>query len=165
MNSRLTPFLFAVLSVFIVMVLYFNQNSFLESLEAKTYDLRLSNFRGSIPPVSDIAIVAIDDKSIEELGRFPWSRIQYVRLVNKLSAAGAKVLIIDALFSERETLEIDSAFSNAIRMAGNVDLAVFFDFDKDMQVKRSTHTIPELERFAAGIGHINLFAEDRLPAL
>lgn len=159
-NSRLAPFLFAIFSVFIVMVLYYNQNSFLGSLESKSYDLRLSNFRGPLPPAPNIAIVAIDDNSIEELGRFPWSRIQYVRLINKLSAAGAKALIIDALFSERETQEIDSAFSNAIKKAGNVDLAVFFDFDKALQVRSSTHTIPEIERVAAGIGHINLFAED-----
>jgi adenylate cyclase len=155
-----TPFLFAFVSISIVIALYYNQNSFLESLEAKTYDLRLGNFRGSIPPDSEIAIVAIDDKSIAELGRFPWSRIQYVRLIDKLSAAGVKLLIIDALFSERESEQIDDAFSNAVKKAGNVDLAVFFDFDKDSRVKSSTHTIPEIERVAAGIGHINLFSDD-----
>lgn len=160
MNSRAAPFLFASISIFIVIALYYNQNSFLESLETKTYDFRLSDLRGSIPPVADIAIVAIDDKSIAELGRFPWSRIQYVRLINKLSDVGAKALLVDAFFSERETEVIDSAFADAVKKAGNVELAVFFNFDENLRVKGSTHTLPEIERVAAGIGHINLFAED-----
>ncbi len=160
MNSRAAPFLLAFISAFIVIALYVTRNPFLEAFEAKTYDLRFSDFRGAIPPSADIAIVAIDDKSIAELGRFPWNRTQYVRLIEKLSAAGAKALLVDALFSERETEEIDSSFAAAIKRAGNVGLAVVFELDNDLRVKGSTHSLPEIERAAAGIGHINLLAED-----
>src|ERR1039457_7435395 len=69
-NSKAAPFLLAFISVFIVIALYYGQNSFLEAFEAKTYDLRFRDLRGAIPPSPDIAIVAIDDKSIAELGRF-----------------------------------------------------------------------------------------------
>ena len=40
----------------------------------------------------DIAIIAIDDKSIAKLGRFPWTRTEYARLIKKLSEAGAKAV-------------------------------------------------------------------------
>jgi adenylate cyclase len=159
-NSRIAPFLLAFISVFVVIVLYYNQNSFLEAFEAKTYDLRFKTLRGAIPPSPDIAIVAIDDKSIAELGRFPWTRTQYVPLIEHLSAAGAKVILFDAFFPERETKAADRAFAAAIRKAGNVVLSVPFDFDKELRVTGSTHSIPEIESAAAGIGHINLLPED-----
>jgi adenylate cyclase len=159
-NSRLAPYLFAFIPVFLVIALYYTQNSFLEAFEAKTYDLRFSDLRGGIPPSPGIAIVAIDDKSIKELGRFPWTRTQYIRLIEKLSAAGAKALLIDAFFPERETANVDHAFAAAVKKAGNVDLAVVFELDEELRVKSSTHTLPEIERVAAGIGHINLVPED-----
>jgi adenylate cyclase len=159
-NSRAAPFLFAFISAFIVIALYYNQNSFLEAFEDKTYDLRFSALRGAIPPSPGIAIVAIDDKSIAELGRFPWSRTQYVPLLKQLSAAGAKAVLFDAFFSERETVAADRAFAAAIKKAGNVVLAVPFNLDKEFHVTGSAHSLPEIERAAAGIGHINLFPED-----
>jgi adenylate cyclase len=160
MNSRAAPFLFAFISIFIVIALYYGQNPLLEALEAKTYDLRFQDLRGTLPPSPDVAIVAIDDKSIAELGRFPWSRSEYVRLIENLSAAGAKALLVDMFFPEPETKEIDSSFADAVRKAGNVKLAVAFDLDRNLRVKGSMHTIPEIERAANGIGHVNLFAED-----
>jgi adenylate cyclase len=159
-NSRSAPYLFAFISVFTVIALYYSQNSFLEAFEAKTYDLRFSDLRGAIPPSPDIAIVAIDDKSIAELGRFPWSRTQYVPLLERLSSAGAKAVLFDAFFSERETPAADRAFAAAIKKAGNVVLAVPFSLDKELHVTGGTHSLPEIERAAEGIGHINLLPED-----
>lgn len=158
--SRVVPMLFALISVSIVIALYYSQNPFLEAFEAKTYDLRFSALRGAIQPDPNIVIVAIDDKSIAELGRFPWSRIQYVPLLEHLSAAGAKAVLIDAFFSEHETGNADHAFASAIKKAGNVVLAVPFEFDKTLRVVGSTHSIPEIENAAAGIGHINFIPEE-----
>ena len=159
-NSKTVPFLLAFISVFVVIALYYNQNSFLEAFEAKTYDLRFKTFRGTIPPSPDIAIVAFDDKSIAELGRFPWTRTQYIPLIERLSAAGAKVVLFDEFFSERETVAIDRSFAAAIKKAGNIVLAVPFDLDKDLHVTSGTHSLPEIESAARGIGHINLLPED-----
>jgi adenylate cyclase len=159
-DSKLAVFLLAFVSIFIVIALYYNQNSFLEAFEAKTYDLRYKSLRGAVTPSADIAIIAIDDKSIAELGRFPWTRSEYVRLLDRLSAAGAKVVLFDAFYSEKETPAKDRSFATAIKRAGNVVLAVPFDFDKQLRVIGSTHSLPEIEGVAAGIGHINLLPED-----
>lgn len=159
-DAKPAPYLLAFISVFVVIALYFNQNSFLEAFEAKTYDLRFKSLRGAVPPSTDIAIVAIDDKSISELGRFPWTRSQYVRLLDQLSAAGAKVVLFDAFYPETESPAIDRSFAAAIKKAGNVVLAVPFDFDKQLRVIHATHSLPEIESAAAGIGHINLLPED-----
>ena len=159
-GARIISVLLAFISVFIVTLLYFQQNPFLEAFEAKTYDLRFKAMRGPIPPHPDIAIIAIDDKSIAELGRFPWSRTQYVRLLQKLSDAKVKVVLFDAFFPEQETVAIDKNFATAVKQAGNVVLATSFDFDKNFKVVGVTRSLPNIEKAAAGIGHINFLPED-----
>lgn len=151
--------LLALLSIFSVTLLYYTQNPFLEAFEAKTYDLRFKTLRGSLVPNPDIAIIAIDDKSIGELGRFPWTRTEYARLLNKLSAAGAKAVLFDAFFPEHESAKADQAFAAAARRAGNVVLATSFSFDPELRVTGSTRSIPEIENAVSGVGHINFIPE------
>ncbi|MGH7092832.1 MAG: CHASE2 domain-containing protein, partial [Stellaceae bacterium] len=53
------------------------------------------------PPANlPVRIVAIDDKSIEEIGQWPWPRSKMAELVDKLREAGAGVVAFDILFSE-----------------------------------------------------------------
>ncbi|HTT80120.1 MAG TPA: adenylate/guanylate cyclase domain-containing protein [Stellaceae bacterium] len=49
------------------------------------------------PPV---VIVDIDEKSLHEVGQWPWPRTILAKLVDRLNAAGAAVISFDALFSE-----------------------------------------------------------------
>lgn len=159
-GGTLLSVLLATLSIAFVLLLYYTQNPFLEAFEAKTYDLRFRDMRGAIPVEPSIGIVAIDDKSIAELGRYPWNRGQYARLLERLKTAQAKAVLFDAFFPEHEDLVNDQAFASATRRSGNVALAVLFDFSKDGQVTGVTRSLPEIERAAAGVGHINLFPED-----
>jgi adenylate cyclase len=159
-GSKLVPWLLAFLSVCVVTALYYNQNQFLEAFEAKSYDLRFKSLRGTLKATPEIGIIKIDDKSIAELGRFPWSRNQYVKLLDRLSASEAKAVLFDVIFSESETKSVDNAFAEAVKKSGNVGLAVAFEWDKNYQVTKSTHTIPQIEKGAAGIGHINVVLED-----
>jgi adenylate cyclase len=159
-NTATLSFALAALCITSVLFLYYTQNSFLEAFEARTYDLRFKNMRGPIQPSPDIAIIAIDDKSIAELGRYPWSRDRYAQLLDRLSAAGAKAVMFDVFFPERETVANDRLFAAAIKRAGNVVLAVAFDFDKDWRATNVTRSLPEIERDAMGIGHINQLPDD-----
>jgi adenylate cyclase len=159
-NTRAISLLLAAASVFTITALYYTQNPFLEAFEAKSYDLRFKDLRGAIPVNPDIAIIAIDDKSIARLGRFPWSRTKYVPLLKRLSAAGAKAVLFDEFFPETESPAADRAFANAIRKAGNVILGISFDLNRQFQVTGSTRSIPLIGRSAAGIGLINILPED-----
>lgn len=158
-GMRVISLLLALMSIFFVTLLYYTQNPFLEAFEAKTYDLRFKTMRGALPPNPDIAIIAIDDKSIGELGRFPWTRTEYARLLDKLSDAGAKAVLFDAFFPEHESAKADQAFAAAVKRAGNVVLATSFNFDLELNVTGSTRSIAELERAAGGVGHINFLPE------
>ncbi|MEN8142985.1 MAG: CHASE2 domain-containing protein, partial [Thermodesulfobacteriota bacterium] len=127
----------------------------LERFETHTYDLRFKALRGAVPPHPDIAIIAINDKSIAELGRFPWSRHHYVELINNVKAAGARALLMDVFFPEPEGESADRAFAKALDQAGNVVLAVTFHFNPDGTIKGKTGSIPRLSEAAFGEGHIN----------
>jgi adenylate cyclase len=159
-STRAISIVLAFVSVFLITALYYTQNPFLEAFEARTYDLRFKSLRGPIRAHPDIAIIAIDDKSIKELGRFPWSRQQYVRLLDRLSEAAPKAVLFDAFFPEPESAEVDQAFADAIRRAGNVVLATTFEFDRQSGTMGSTGSLEQLEQAAAGLGHINLIPED-----
>lgn len=157
---RVVSLLLAFTSIFAVTLLYYTQNPFLEAFEAKTYDLRFKTMRGALAPSPDIAIIAIDDKSIAELGRFPWTRTEYARLIKKLSDAGAKAVLFDAFFPEHESAKADKAFAAAAKQAGNVVLATSFDFDPALKIIGRTGSIPELENAVNGLGHINFLPEN-----
>ena len=52
--------------------LIFSNSDFLESVERSAYDYGVKS--SSRIANDKIAIIAIDDKSIDKIGRFPWSR-------------------------------------------------------------------------------------------
>lgn len=72
--------------------------------EEKTYDWRFQ-LRGARTISSEVVIVAVDEKSISRLGRWPWSRATTAALVDSISAAGPRVIGIDIIFSEPEKNE------------------------------------------------------------
>lgn len=99
-----------------------------EHVESKTYDLRLrlrEQLRPS-PRRDDIVIVALDEKSLEEYGRWPWSRTLTARLVQAVSAGRPRAIGIDIFFSEPESPAADAALAAAVKGAGNVVLPVVF---------------------------------------
>lgn len=63
-----------------------------------------------------ITVVAIDEKSIKDLGTWPFSRTVYVDLFKKIHAANPKVIGLDVAFSEHsQNPEADVALVNAIK--------------------------------------------------
>jgi adenylate cyclase len=114
---RLTAFGVSLLSTLIVLLLYVgtSQSTLLRNLEAKALDLRF-HLRGPQPSGTPIILVAIDDRSIAELGRWPWSRSRFAEIVQRLHAAGARVVAFDLLFSEPE-IAIDQALLSRVRQA------------------------------------------------
>ena len=56
-------------------------------------------------PDDDIAIVAIDEQSLREIGRWPWSRRTHAELIRTLSAAGPKAIALDIVFAEPDATD------------------------------------------------------------
>lgn len=157
-----------------------------EILEGKLYDYRF-RARGQLKHQDNIIIAAIDEKSIEKLGRWPWSRDRITELLKKLTEGGAEIIAFDIIFSEKEVN--DPALGKAIREAGNVILPIAFDLGKNTKPVRQENesllnsayrTVANPERFnkynpvmasgvlrpvdeliknSASIGHINMLAD------
>ncbi len=76
-------------------------------LDARAVDLRLLA-RGKQPGSPEVVVVAVDNASIEEVGRWPWSRAVLADLLDKVDAADPKVIGFDIVQSE-ETAAPDLA--------------------------------------------------------
>ena len=82
---------------FIFLVLSFNFD-FIASIERSAYDIGV---RSSSRLASDkIAIIAIDDASITNIGRWPWSRDIHAQMHDILAAGGTKVIGQTVFFPE-----------------------------------------------------------------
>jgi adenylate cyclase len=74
----------------------------LQRLELLASDLRF-RARGPRRPGSKVVIAAIDEKSIDQLGRWPWPYTVQARLVDRLVTYGAAVIGYDVVFSSSDT--------------------------------------------------------------
>jgi adenylate cyclase len=60
------------------------------------------------PSAKTLAIVEIDEKSIEQYGQWPWKRDAIADIVWRLREAGAGVIVLPILFSEADRLGGDT---------------------------------------------------------
>lgn len=89
----------------------------------------------------DILIVAIDQKSIDHIGPWPWPRRKHALLLDQLQSAGVHQVAFDIDFSDRTNATDDQALADAIgRMAGQIVLPVFRENrNAQAQIQRSPY--------------------------
>ena len=116
--------------------------------------------RGPLAAPADIAIVAIDEKSVAMFGRFPWPRRIVARIIDAVAGAGPKVIAVDVLFADPTTQEDDDALARSIGRAGNVVLAAqLIDAPTLGGPAMWLMPLPALAYAAAGVGHVNVQVE------
>ena len=89
----------AVLLTLAVLAIYYLDPEFFSLLELKTLDLRF-RYRGKIPTTGEVALVTIDEKSLDELGRWPWPRVRMAQLLDGLVKNDVKVVGFDIVWAE-----------------------------------------------------------------
>jgi adenylate cyclase len=93
------------------------------TIEASSVDLRFE-LRGGRGAPSQVAVVGIDDKTLGALRvRWPFPRSYHARVIDRLHAAGAKVIAFDVQFTEPTVVREDNALATAIANAPPVTLA------------------------------------------
>jgi adenylate cyclase len=92
-------FLFGIVLLGLLFVAHDRFHAAFERMDLIAYDLRINTVS---PHASSgiIAIATIDDRSIAQLGQWPWPRIVLARLVDALNDYKVKVIGFDAIFSE-----------------------------------------------------------------
>ncbi len=105
----------AAVFVLIYMIEDVTRLNLLSNAETSLIDLRF-RLRGPRTPSGEVAVVAIDSKSVAEIGRFPWPRTVHARLIDQLREWGASAVVFDVLFTERQG-ERDAQRLERIRQA------------------------------------------------
>lgn len=108
--------------VFFAGLFHFNV---LKSFEDVTLEWRFKYFHFNAQPSDDIVILGIDNESINRIGRFPWSRDKYAKIVEALNFYGAKAIAFDLYFEsqDRENPQADRLFAETIEKYNNVIIA------------------------------------------
>ena len=70
-----------------------------EQIELRVLDWH-ARLRGPLPPPANVTIVAIDEASLELVGRWPWPRTHTAEIVRRLADEGARVIALDLLMNE-----------------------------------------------------------------
>lgn len=109
-----------------------------------------------VPAASEqVVIVAIDDNSLQQIGRWPWSREVHSRFLQKVKSLDVKAVGFDILFPEHESEEVDQTFANEIRQLGNVVLAVAPEMSTQGEIVSESLPIPVLAAAADRMGHVD----------
>lgn len=93
-------------------------------LEQIAYNL-LFQARGATPWNDRIVLITVDEASVQEFGRYPWSRDRYTQLLRVLESSQPAVVGFDILFAEPTAADHD--FAEAIAFNSSVVLAVGAD--------------------------------------
>jgi len=143
----------------LLVLIKIQDSNFVKRIENISYDIYQSIFEEN-SEFNDVLIVDIDEKSIGEIGQFPWRRDVFANLVNKLENLEASVISFDIFFSEEDkqnpskilgelnisnegVLDSDQSLITAIQNS-NVILPVLGDisvFDKMNNSKPKTNFI------------------------
>jgi signal transduction histidine kinase/CHASE2 domain-containing sensor protein len=114
--------------------------------------------RDAQPPPDDVVVVAIDETSLEALGRWPWSRRLHAQLVDRLASGGAALIVLDILFAEADRSDpgADLELARAIAEAGNVIMPIANVEQRVGGQLLELFPTPALAEAARGFGHADL---------
>ena len=141
----------AALATLIVLALGLSSTT--EHADNLLYDRLIS--RRAPPPSDKIIIIAIDNRSLSAIGKWPWPRSVHAHLLDQLAKAQPKAVAYDVLFTEPSS--DDAELAKAIERARPVYLPARFEEagngDHDL---RGIPPVEPLAAAASGIGHVNV---------
>ena len=123
---------------------------------------QLMRSRGALPEPDDIIIVAIDEASISKLGQFPWKRSLAAQVLDKISASQPKAIALDVIYSEPTDEAEDNALTESVKRSGIVVIGeqlIENRYTPELSYSAWLRPLSELERSAAGVGHVNVGTE------
>jgi len=185
MNKIITHWTFPLITLLILLLVQIKDPIVTEIARLKQFDLLQQTDK---PVMSkDVAILEIDEASIEKYGQWPWKRTVMADLIGKLRYSGANVIVLPILFSEEDRLGGDGDLAYTIKDNGVVIAQVGSNNANKNGVERGVAKIgdpipylfewkgmlgpiPELGKIADGVGVINSVPEvdgvvRRLPLL
>ncbi|MET0329042.1 MAG: CHASE2 domain-containing protein [Luteimonas sp.] len=116
------------------------------------YDLLQSSTTPEVDP--DIVLVLVDDRSLDALGRWPWSRAVHAQLLDRLRDVTPRGIAFDVMFAEPDgDPAADAALAAAIKARDRVALPVMVDVQQSGGLPIEVMPLPALSAAAAALGH------------
>lgn len=97
----------------------------------------------------DIVFVGVDDRSLSEVGKWPWSRDVQAKLVDQASAAGAKKIFLDIIYDSPGSPREDAIFEDSLRRSGRVVLADRAEIGPNFQMVGTTKPMKRFSRWTS----------------
>lgn len=143
----------AIILLSLVLVLHVTQ--VFSRVDNIIYDLGQRLTHGAVP--QDVIIIAIDEESLSQLGRWPWSRQLHADLLNQLKVEKPAAIGFDVVFSEPDQTNpaADTALAKAIQLAGNVVLPVILEPLRMNGQMIETLPMPAFIEGAADLGRVH----------
>jgi CHASE2 domain-containing sensor protein len=134
-----------------------NYGHLTERLDNAVYDAHLGMWSRSVS--EDIVLVTIDNRSLEQMGRWPWPRRVHAKLLDVLK--DSKVVGLDIIFAESDINdpEGDQALVSAIERHGRVVLPVSPAITSTGATSNGLYELSSLPMFtwvAADEGHVDV---------
>jgi len=116
----------------------------------------------SRPAQAGIAVIAVDDRSIGVIGRWPWRRALHAQLIQNVSRQAPLVIGMDVLFNEEDLdyPEDDLLLADAVAQSGRVVLPVMQRQGPYEPGGGADRPMPALEQAAARLGHVHVAADE-----
>ena len=99
-KSTISDFILGIVLMLFALLAFFLSWGPLETLEHGIYDLN-AQLRVK-PSTAPVAVIAIDEQSIANLGRWPWPRASIASMVDLLQSYNVKVIGLDIIYSEKD---------------------------------------------------------------
>lgn len=110
------------------------------------------------PADPSIVIIAIDDRSLNALGRWPWTRTVHAALIDRLTQAQPRAVAYDVLFTEPEAG--DAALAAALARARDIHLPLLVEAPgQNGAAWQVSEPASDLARAAASLGHVNMIVD------
>lgn len=103
----------------------------------------------------EIIIVAIDQHSLDQIGRWPWPRHLHAELLQILSSAAPKAIALNIVFAEPDIPDNDALLAQSIAQNGPVVLPILTEKASSSSVIRQTLPLKQFSLSAAALGHVD----------
>lgn len=134
LNEKIVPLGISFFLVLLFALFSFLQpkgfENWMELLENLSYDFQVRSHHKPLGKESSIAIIDIDDKSLETQGRWPWSRKKLSELISKTYQSGATIVALDITFPDVEQNVVSELESEIKKVPNKNDEAVLSELNK-----------------------------------
>ena len=116
---RMSPFKIGCLTI-LAACLIFNtfdngKPALLTALDNRVADA-MFRWRGPVKTTNSVVIVDIDERSLQEIGQWPWPRNVVAKLVRRILAENPRVIGMDIFFRHSNASHGDACKMNSVRI-------------------------------------------------